>query len=241
MTTDWLGSRFAANLNDMSGERTREVFDTTAASYDPARARLIPGFDRFYGTALELIPAGAKHILDLGAGTGLFSAMVRARFPHASLRLVDNSEPMLAQARERFSGDDQVVFQLGDYSSADWGGGFDAIVSALSIHHLEDAAKRALFRRIHEGLRPGGVFVNAEQILAPTPELEAQAKAAWLNEVRALGATEEQVRASLLRQTEDRCSTVEDQLRWLREAGFTETGCAYQQGRFAVLQARRAS
>jgi cyclopropane fatty-acyl-phospholipid synthase-like methyltransferase len=42
---------------------------------------------------------------------------------------------------------------------------FDAIVSALAIHHLEDAEKRSLFARIHERLRPGGVFVNAEQVV----------------------------------------------------------------------------
>ena len=58
-------------------------------------------------------------------------------------------------------------------------------------------------------------------------------------ELRGLGATEEEVMASLLRQTEDRCATVDKQLLWLKEAGFAETRCEFAQGRFAVFYARR--
>jgi tRNA (cmo5U34)-methyltransferase len=46
------------------------------------------------------------------------------------------------------------------------------------------------------------------------------------------------VHASLLRQAEDRCSTVEAQIAWLREAGFVQVSCPYRRGRFAVLHAK---
>ena len=223
----------------MTEQRTREVFDHTARSYDGGRARLIPCYDEFYGTAVGLIPAGADPILDLGAGTGLLSAMIHERFPDARLHLLDNSEAMLAQALARFTGDPKIQCQLGDYTSASWGGSYAAVVSALSIHHLTDEAKRKLFVRIHEALTQGGVFINAEQILASTAQLEEQARIDWLAEVRALGATDEQVAASLLRQTEDRCATIADQLDWIREAGFSQARCAFQQGRFAVFRAIR--
>lgn len=49
---------------------------------------------------------------------------------------------------------------------------FDTIVSALSIHHLYDPEKAALFRRIYDALKPGGIFVNAEEVLAPTVALD---------------------------------------------------------------------
>lgn len=211
------------------------VFDTTAATYDAARSKLIPCFDEFYDTAIRLLPENTDHVLDLGAGTGLLSAFVRQRFPEAYLHLIDNSEPMLAQARQRFSRDQETVFQLADYTQAIEPREYDAVVSALSIHHLPDKVKQQLFGRVRAALKPGGVFINAEQILQPTPELEEQAKADWLTEVRALGATDEQIAASLLRQTEDRCATVDDQLQWMREAGFSQVSCDFQQGRFAVL------
>ncbi len=223
----------------MTSERTEQVFSATAATYDTARARLIPGFSEFYTAAVELLPADTDHVLDLGAGTGLFSAFVRERLPDACLHMIDNSEPMLAQARQRFSHDQETVLQLGDYTHCKWGSNYDAIVSALSIHHLTDEAKRSLFVRILPALKAGGLFINAEQILQPTLELEAAAREQWLADIRALGATEQQIADSLLRQTEDRCATVDDQLRWLREAGFTRPRCIYAQGRFAVLTASR--
>ena len=213
------------------------VFDSTAAAYDPARRALIPCFDQLYATALSAIPAEADHILDLGAGTGLLSAFIRERFPDVYLHLIDTAPAMLEQARSRFAEDPKVVCQLGDYTSCTWDRPYDAIVSALSIHHLSDSAKRKLFGRILSALQPGGIFINAEQILAPTAELEADARRTWLADARRLGATEQQIAASCLRQSEDRCATIDDQLLWLRNAGFDSACCPFQSGRFAVLTA----
>src|SRR5436305_994263 len=106
---------------------TEAVFNNTAATYDADRAKLIPCFNRFYQVAVSLIPATADHILDLGAGTGLLSAFVRARFPDAYLHMIDNSEPMLAKARERLQGDQETHFQLADYTTAEWGSQYDAV------------------------------------------------------------------------------------------------------------------
>jgi len=218
---------------------TKHVFDATAANYDADRARLIPGFESFYRWAVDLLPANADHILDLGAGTGLLSAFIRARFPDAYLHLIDVSEPMLTQARARLGKDQEVHYQVDDYTTADWGSQYDAVVSALSIHHLEDSAKQALFRKIHQALKPGGVFINADQVLGPTPVLEARYKQLWLDQVRANGATEQQIADSLYRQQEDRCASVEDQLTWMRAAGFADADCWFKDNRFAVLAGTR--
>ena len=219
----------------MPNDRTMTVFNATAATYDTDRARLIPGYAALYARVIELLPSASDHVLDLGAGTGLLSAFVRESFPDARLHLIDNAPAMLAQAETRFSRDQEVLCQLADYTDAPWGSAYDAIISALSIHHLTDRQKRHLFSRIVGALKPGGVFVNLEQVLAPTAELEQEAKAAWLAAVRDLGATEDQIAASLLRQTEDRCATVGDQLNWMREAGLETAQNAFHQGRFAVL------
>jgi tRNA (cmo5U34)-methyltransferase len=218
---------------------TQTVFNATASTYDSERAKLIPCFARFYEVAVDLIPANADHILDLGAGTGLLSAFVRERFPDAYLHLIDNSEPMLARARERMGRDREVVYELADYTVAIQPRNYDAIVSALSIHHLEDAAKQVLFAKIHAALKPGGVFINAEQVLGPTPALETRYKQLWLDRVRTLGATEPQIADSLYRQQEDRCASVEDQLAWMRAAGFADADCWFKDNRFAVLAGTR--
>jgi tRNA (cmo5U34)-methyltransferase len=223
----------------MSPNNSKSVFNATAATYDRERMKLIPGHERFYAAAVALIPTSADHILDLGAGTGLFTAMIRSRFPDAYLHLIDISEPMLEQARARFLRDQEICLQVGDYTTAPWGSSYDAIVSALSIHHLEDDRKQALFTRIFSALKPGGVFINADHIAGPTPQLEELYQQRWLADVHANGATEQQVADSLFRQQEDRRAPVEDQLAWMRAAGFAQVDCHYKDGSFAVLTGAR--
>jgi tRNA (cmo5U34)-methyltransferase len=218
---------------------TQEIFDLTAPTYDADRARLIPCYDAFYRRATDLIPGGARRILDLGAGTGLLSTFVRQWYPAAHIHLMDISAPMLDRARTRLGADTNVSFEVADYSTAALPSNLDAVVSALSIHHLDDAAKQALFAKIFAALRPGGVFVNAEQVAGPTPAIDAQYKALWLQQVREAGATSEQIADSLYRQQDDRCASVGDQLQWLRAAGFSDADCWFKDNRFAVLAATR--
>ena len=219
--------------------QSRAVFDATAARYDRDRMKLIPGHEAFYAAALELIPTDAMRIVELGAGSGLFSAMLRAAFPEAHLTLIDFSEPMLSLAKARLGDDAQVTFMLADYTVEPLPNGCDAIVSSLSIHHLEDERKRALLQRILEALKPGGLCVNADHIAGPTVELEEVYQLRWLADVRALGATEQQISDSLYRQQEDRRTPVAVQLAWMREAGFADVDCWYKCSSFAVMAGRR--
>src|SRR6185437_8499473 len=101
--------------------------------------------------------------------------------------------------------DSGIIYQRANYVADPLPDNLCAVVSSLSIHHLDDADKRTIFRRAYESLLPRGVFINADQVAGPTPALETRYKALWLEQVRAAGATEEQIEASLYRQQEDRC------------------------------------
>ena len=84
----------------------QQAFNATAADYNDLRTTLIPCFDDFYQTAVEVIPGDHTtplHILDLGAGTGLYSGMVQAVFPNAEFTLLELAVEMLEKAQSRFS------------------------------------------------------------------------------------------------------------------------------------------
>jgi tRNA (cmo5U34)-methyltransferase len=223
----------------MRHNNTQAVFDATAATYDSDRMKLIPGHEAFYAAALELIPADAKLIVDLGAGSGLFSAMLHTAFPKAHLHLIDFSAPMLDLARKRLGTSPLVTYTLADYTNTPLPSNCDAIASALSIHHLEDDRKQSVLPNILTALKPGGTFINADHIAGPTPTLELDYQQRWLAEIRRLGATEQQIADSLFRQQEDRRTPVEPQLTWLRSAGFTDVDCWYKASSFAVLTGKR--
>ena len=221
------------------------AFGLTARDYDRARRQLVPCFDDFYRTAVELLSFSrdqAIDVLDLGAGTGLLSGFIATEFPVARLTLVDVAPQMLERARERFAGHrDRVRFVIADLATVQIEESYDAIVSALAIHHLEDESKRRLFKKIHAALKPGGVFINAEQVAGPTLAIERRYRESWLTRVRALGVAENDLAAALERMKLDRSATVEAQLGWLREAGFVGVDCAYKDGMFAVITASKAA
>lgn len=225
-----------------SGVRASVLFSRDARGYDDLRRRLIPCFEDYYGTALKLIqdwqPASDIEVLDVGAGTGLFSAMVRAQCPGCSLCLLDGSVAMLAQARARFSTDERVEYRVADMTNADLAGPWDLVISALAIHHLPDDMKLNLYRRIHEALQPGGLFVNAEQVAGPTPVADERYARIWLEQIRQLGVSEQEVEKARQRMAYDQCAPVASQLQWLQEAGFSDVDCSFKAWRFAVFSGR---
>jgi tRNA (cmo5U34)-methyltransferase len=218
------------------------MFAAHAATYDAARRALIPPFDRFYGAAvqaLELAGPPVARVLDLGAGTGLLSGMVAAAHPGAELVLVDGAPAMLDRARERLREHPAAAYVVADLRDGLPPGPFDAVVSALAIHHLPDADKRALLGRILAALRPGGVFSWAEQVAGPTPDLERRYVERWIARCRAAGVDEDALAESLDRQKLDLHLPEGPQLAWLAEAGFGTVDLAFKDERFAVLVAVR--
>jgi tRNA (cmo5U34)-methyltransferase len=217
-----------------------QAFSAHASEYTALRRRLVPQFDLFYGTAVRalgpLAEGPLKRVLDLGAGTGLLTAAVAETYPDARFELLDGSVEMLTEAQQRL-GDRVAGVHVQDMATGLPDGPFDAVVSALAIHHLEDDDKRVLFGRVYDVLRPGGVFVNAEQVAGPTPKLADLYKETWARMCRELGASEAEVAAAQERRRHDRCADVESQLKWLRECGFTTADCIYKYWEDAVFVA----
>jgi tRNA (cmo5U34)-methyltransferase len=172
---------------------------------------------------LEILPEGARRLLDLGTGDGHTLALVLAARPGAVAIGLDFSPLMLARARERFAGADEVELVEHDLGRPlpDLGR-FDAVVSSFAIHHLEDERKRALYREAFELLEPGGVFANLEHVAAPTEQLHRDFFAA-------IGESPESEDPS------DRTVAVETQLEWLREIGFADVDCYWKWRELALL------
>jgi tRNA (cmo5U34)-methyltransferase len=216
-----------------------QIFDRHAADYDAPRRRLIPPFDAFYGTAVDalgLLGGPPKRILDLGAGTGLLARKVAEAQPQAQLTLLDGSPKMLEQAQATL-GDraSYVVADLADELPKPNEGRWCAIVSALAIHHLEHPQQQDLYKRIHDALAPGGIFVNAEQVEGASDHLAAHHVEWHHRGVLANGGSEEEWLAAVERMQADRRAPIFDQLRWLDAAGFATVDCLFKDHRFAVL------
>jgi tRNA (cmo5U34)-methyltransferase len=208
-------------------EHIRSAFDAVAEEYDCQRKWVIPELEEFYRAAVWAADwkGQCPAILDVGAGTGLLSAMMIERYPDARLTLLDIAD---------------VRYISGDYTTTDFGGSYDIVCSALSIHHLEDEDKRRLYKRIFLALNPGGVFVNADQVAGDTEAITKRNLEYW-DGFLAKSPLSEDERNEIRRRrgTLDRNARLSPQLEWLHEAGFSHIDLVYKNRTFVVLTGRK--
>ena len=179
--------------------------------------------------------------LDLGAGDGASSELLRSIAPGAEAVLVDFSEPMLARAETRLGGEGWTAVRA-DLSTPAWlqelpDGGFDAAVSSYAIHHLTSERKRALFAEVFGLLAPGAMFVNMDVVKIGGP-LEGLFDEEILAAAAAMHPDSEHDHDEPFDDhSEDRPDPAEDQLAWLREAGFEDVELQFKWAEGAIFGA----
>ena len=216
-------------------------FNSIARLYDKQRPSLIPCFSDFYGVAVDNInlSTSSPEILDLGAGTGLFSEFVLQKYPNAKITLVDLSQKMLDIAQKRFSSNKNINIIQGDFSTFKGEKLYNAVISSLAIHHLEDKTKVELYNTIFSLLKPDGIFINAEQVAGESEYFSRLYDQEWRRKVENSSLSREEIDASYERIKLDKRTPVSTQLKWLKNAGFKEVDCLYKYYDFAVLFCRK--
>lgn len=192
--------------------------------------------------------AEPRRILELGVGSGLIAERLLRDHPDATLVGVDGSEAMLESAAALLQRFDQRFRLVESNFEADWPGvtgeGYDLVVSAQSIHHVEGEAKRGVFSKVFSVLAPGGLFLNADR-LAVEEELFPLHRSLW-NRSRARADFAPLSDAftyprylKALSESEDVPDRLGVQLQWLEQVGFDPVTCLWQIGDRAVFGGRR--
>jgi tRNA (cmo5U34)-methyltransferase len=241
----------SAGVGSPSGDAHAAAWqqEDTVASFAERRRVLIPLLDLQEDVLAKALTRGArpvKRFLDLGAGAGAVSELVLGlggENAGSQGVLVDFSEPMLERAGANlapFEGRWKIV--RGDLSSPDWQAGlpegrYDAIVSGLAIHHLSSARKRDLFAEAFALLEPGGTFVNMDCVAVEGP-LEGLFDEYML--ANAVANEHEHGRDGSDQDVdfdtgEDQLDSIEDQLRWLRDADFQHVEAHFKWAEAAVF------
>jgi len=215
----------------------KEQFNNVSKKYDSQRESLIPCFKDFYTACLPLVKSltHAKTVLDIGAGTGLFTQFIYDVNPSLHFTLADLSGQMLNVARERFKGEDNFEFIELDFSKDALPGKYDLIISSLAIHHLEDADKAKLYKNIYLALNDGGLFINADQVAGRTLLFDSLYKYNWRETVSHSGLDHEALVQAFERTKLDKFAPLDVQLQMLEKAGFNDVDCIYKNLNFTVF------
>src|SRR5215216_4922209 len=214
----------------------------------------IPFAREQFAVMLHIVEGGRQPVgrfLDLGAGDGVLSAVMLARYPAAEPVLVDFSPPMLAAAKERLvSLATQPAFVEADLATPAWREAieayapFDAIVSSFAIHHLEDERKRALYGELLELLSPGGTFAHIEHVASDTPWMASAFEEAMIDAIWEHGRRSDQeltrdaaatAYANRIDRDANRLAPLDVQCAWLREAGYTQVTAPFRWYELAVF------
>jgi tRNA (cmo5U34)-methyltransferase len=176
-------------------ERSIDAYDVLqrVESYDADMELMHPNRSKMVQVALELLPftkTAALRAIDLGIGTGYFTERFLNQFPNSRVLGIDGARAMLelAKARLRPSAS-RVQFVIGDFRNlqhlASGAGMADVVFSAYALHHLNRPDKGSVLKQVGELLVPGGWFVNADLIIADSPEVEQR-----LQQIRVAGIVE---------------------------------------------------
>jgi tRNA (cmo5U34)-methyltransferase len=221
-------------------ERSIAAYDVSrrVKTYDADMELMHPNRSKMVQIALEVLPfptTAALRAIDLGIGTGYFTEFFLNKFPNSRLLGVDGAPAMIELAKARVkSSESRVEFVIGDFRKlrelAPGAGTVDIVFSAYALHHLSRLDKETVLRQVVELLAPGGWFVNADLIVADSPELEdrlQQIRIAGIVE-RACGADSRFADSVLTRQfladlelkEADQPLTLAEDLRLLRSSGL---------------------
>lgn len=111
------------------------------------------------------IPRGARRLLDLGGGNGIYSVLLCRRYPQLAATIVDL--PVALRSAQGPIGEagleGRVSLRPGDFFEVDLGGGYDVVLLANIVHGLSDDDALRLVRRAGAALRPGGTIIVVDQ------------------------------------------------------------------------------
>jgi len=166
---------------------------------------------------LDHLPLDASRVLDLGTGDGRLLTLLRQRQPDVWCVGLDVSEPMLTAARRQLPQSGHIELRHHDleHPLPDLGA-FDAVVSCLAIHNLDEARQQALYAEVLDQLAPGGIFCNLDHVASPSARLHEAF-------YRAIGDA-----SSCFDDPRNENPDLETHLRWLNDAGFDDVDCHWK-------------
>jgi len=225
----------------MSSEPDLEQLNRVAHDYEWLINRLVPYYQKQNSLMMDLIPFDRRdrfHALDLGSGTGILARLLLDTFPNATVSAFDISPAMLDACKKKlWAYPNRATYTRGDFAHDDFGYGYDVIFAGLVLQHTNDEGRRTFFRRAINRMNPGGILLSRDIVRGATQRLTEEYERLWKLYMRAQG--EDGTSWYNKFQAKDQPSRVEDQMKWMIEAGFSDVGCHWRYLNFAITGGRK--
>ncbi len=209
--------------------RVREHFTVTVDDYDTVANAVVMCNDQLHERMIDALPFSREQSItgvDIGCGTGHGMALFLDRFPRSSVVGVDFSPRMLKKCEARLKRYGQRVSLVphdirGTGTDSDFEGKFDCVMSAMTIHNLDQAGKADTFDWVSRALRPSGTFVNADFIAFEDEFLNRETARVYRNYVRG-NLSREELKIWEDHIDQDQPQTLSQQRKLLLDAGLSD-------------------
>lgn len=157
------------------------AFDHTVARVFPDMIkRSVPGYTTIIamtGLMAARYAQAASNLYDLGCSLGASTLAMRQNIPHADCRIIaiDNSQAMLDRCQSVIDTDCHEIpvtltcANLQDIEIND----ASVVVLNFTLQFIDPEQREEVIRKIHDGLRPGGIMVLSEKVTFQDPHLDA--------------------------------------------------------------------
>jgi len=152
---------------------------------------------------------GKRRLLDVGGGSGAYSAAFVNTYPGLEAVVFDLPRPIKVTKRlleEKGMGDRMKTIE-GDFEVDDLGSGFDCILISNIVHFQDEKDNKRLLKKAHSALQEGGTVIIHGPVL---DEGKTSPKNAAIFSIH-----------MLLKSDGGRTYTWSEIEAWLKEAGFT--------------------
>ena len=221
---------------DQPLQKMSAFFNERAPIYDEVHVGHVGGGLESKHVIASFLPAHTETLLDLGIGTGLELEGIFGRFPDIEITGLDIAEDMLQLLRGKYPGK-HIELHCASYFDFDLGRSlYDVALAVMTLHHYDHETKTALYRRIHDCIRPGGVYIECDFMLSEDEYGDAQATED-LNFSEFARLKKEQGLTDGIEYHYDTPCTVPNQKQMLSAAGFVNVEEVWRKGNTVILVA----
>lgn len=215
-------------------EQMSDFFTSRVETYDEHMLCAVDGCKEGYIKMASLVPEKSKTLLDLGCGTGLELDRIFEILPDIAVTGIDLTEAMLLKLKEKHP-NKKLDLICEDYFTVDLGKEkFDCAVSFQTLHHFTHEKKTELYKKIHNALKDGGVYIECDYMVETQAEEDL-----WFQESDRI--RKEQGIADGEFYHYDTPCTIDNQIKMLKKAGFASVEKVFRMENTTMLVAGKES
>ena len=216
----------------MNIEPMAEFFKARVGGYDEHMLNNVEGCREGYRKMAELVPSGAKYVLDLGCGTGLELDEIFKLNLDVEVTGIDMTAEMLNLLKRKYI-EKKLNLINASYFDVDLGKElYDAAISFQSLHHFTHGQKSGLYKRVHDSLKKGGVYIEGDYMI----EDQAQ-EDFYFSEIRRIKKAQDIPEEEFYHY--DTPCTIENQIMLLDKAGFRYVSMVWRKGNTTIIRGEK--